>query len=54
MDHVAEAAIIAAENERIDVSGVYGVDEMRELIGWVKKGQAEVDPSHVERLRQHA
>ncbi|KAJ3477419.1 hypothetical protein NLI96_g10478 [Meripilus lineatus] len=54
VDHVAEAAIIAAENERIDVSGVYGVDEMRELIGWVKKGQAEVDPSHVERLRQHA
>ena len=38
VDHVAEAICIAAENARSDVRGVVGVDEMRELIGWVRKG----------------
>ena len=38
VDHVAEAVCIAVENERTDVRGVYGVREMRKLIGWEFKG----------------
>ena len=32
VDQVAEAICVAADNERTDVRGVYGVREMRELI----------------------
>jgi hypothetical protein len=32
VDQVAEAICVAADNERADVRGVYGVREMRELI----------------------
>ncbi|KAF9814919.1 hypothetical protein IEO21_04863 [Rhodonia placenta] len=39
VDHVAEAICIAVDSERTDVRGVYGVREMRELIGWSQKGQ---------------
>jgi hypothetical protein len=39
VDHVAEAICIAADGAREDVHGVYGVRKMRELIGWVQKGQ---------------
>lgn len=39
VDHVAEAICIAADNARDDVQGVVDVQGMRELIGWVYKGQ---------------
>ena len=39
VDHVAEAVCIAADGAREDVRGVYGVREMRELIGWTQKGE---------------
>ena len=39
VDHVAEAICIAADNSRTDVRGAYGVERMRELIGWHQKGQ---------------
>jgi len=41
VDHVAEACCIAADRSREDVRGVYGVQEIRELIGWAGKGAAE-------------
>ncbi|KAA1471113.1 mitochondrial protein [Dentipellis sp. KUC8613] len=47
VDHVAEAACIAANTARADVRGVYGVREMRELIGWAFKGQEASVQSHV-------
>lgn len=47
VDHVAEAICIAVDNERTDVRGVLGVKEMRELIGWVNKGQNS-SQSHVQ------
>lgn len=43
VDHVAEAIAIAADTRRVDVQGVLGVAEMRELIGWSQKGQAHSD-----------
>lgn len=52
VDHVAEAISIAAENTRTDIRGVLGVNEMRELIGWVRKGKAF--PSQASRLERHA
>ncbi|KAI0798011.1 NAD-P-binding protein [Abortiporus biennis] len=36
VDHVAEAICIAVEDEH--VNGVYGVNDMRALIGWAAKG----------------
>ncbi|ETW85871.1 hypothetical protein HETIRDRAFT_308501 [Heterobasidion irregulare TC 32-1] len=39
VDHVAEAICIAVDNARPDIHGVYGVREMREMIGWSQKGQ---------------
>ena len=42
MDHVAEAICIAMDNERADVRGVYGVSDIRELIGWHEKGREDV------------
>ena len=39
VDHVAEAVCIAADAAREDVRGVYGVREMRGLIGWTQKGE---------------
>ncbi|KAI0065384.1 NAD(P)-binding protein [Artomyces pyxidatus] len=39
VDHVAEAICLAADGQRTDVRGVYGVRDMRELIGWAMKGQ---------------
>ncbi|KZT26534.1 NAD-P-binding protein [Neolentinus lepideus HHB14362 ss-1] len=39
VEHVAEATVIAADNARVDVRGPYGVEKMRELIGWSQKGQ---------------
>ncbi|RDX56740.1 NAD(P)-binding protein [Lentinus brumalis] len=39
VDHVAEAVCIAADITRPDVRGPYGVERMRELIGWHQKGQ---------------
>ncbi|KAH9951469.1 mitochondrial protein [Amylocystis lapponica] len=41
VDHVAEAICIAADQARSDVSGVVGVQEMRELIGWSQKGEPQ-------------
>ncbi|EPQ58023.1 NAD P-binding protein [Gloeophyllum trabeum ATCC 11539] len=38
VEHVAEAVVIAADNARSDVRGAYGVQQMRELIGWSQKG----------------
>ncbi|KZT70160.1 NAD(P)-binding protein [Daedalea quercina L-15889] len=46
VDHVAEAICIAADTRRVDVHGVVGVAEMRELIGWSQKGQAQAS-THV-------
>ncbi|KAH9935003.1 NAD(P)-binding protein [Fomitopsis serialis] len=43
VDHVAEAICVAADSQRTDVQGVVGVAEMRELIGWSQKGQAQAD-----------
>lgn len=34
VDHVSEAIVVAADVDRDDVRGVYGVREMRDLIGW--------------------
>ncbi|KAI0054135.1 mitochondrial protein [Auriscalpium vulgare] len=39
VDHVAEAICVVVDEQRTDVRGVYGVREMRELIGWAMKGQ---------------
>ena len=39
VDHVAEAICIAADNSRTDVRGPYGLEAIRELIGWHQKGQ---------------
>ena len=39
VDHVAEAICIAVDNARPDIHGVYGVQEIREMIGWSQKGQ---------------
>ncbi|TFK54768.1 NAD-P-binding protein [Heliocybe sulcata] len=39
VEHVAEATVIAADNARIDIRGPYGVEKMRQLIGWSQKGQ---------------
>ncbi|TBU65793.1 NAD(P)-binding protein [Dichomitus squalens] len=39
VDHVAEAVCIAADNSRTDVRGPYGLEALRELIGWHQKGQ---------------
>ncbi|KAI0082640.1 mitochondrial protein [Panus rudis PR-1116 ss-1] len=48
VDHVAEAICIAADVAREDVRGVYGVREIRELIGWREKGQQQASvPNHV-------
>ncbi|KAI0374924.1 NAD-P-binding protein [Pilatotrama ljubarskyi] len=41
VDHVAEAICIAADNARADVRGPYGVEQMRELIGWHQKGKGQ-------------
>lgn len=38
VEHVAEAVCAAADSERVDVRGVVGVKEMRDLIGWSMKG----------------
>jgi hypothetical protein len=40
LEHVAEAVVRALDVNAADVRGVYGVREMRELIGWSEKGQA--------------
>ena len=42
VDHVAEAICIATDNERAGVRGVYGVSDIRELIGWHEKGREDV------------
>ena len=39
VDHVAEAICIAADNSRADVHGAYGLEAMRQLIGYYQKGQ---------------
>ena len=39
VDHVAEAICIAADSSRTDVHGPYGLEAIRELIGWHQKGQ---------------
>ncbi|KAI0322213.1 mitochondrial protein [Amylostereum chailletii] len=46
VDHVAEAICIAVDNEREDVKGVYGVKEMRRLIGWERKGASRTLTEH--------
>ncbi|KAI1795851.1 NAD(P)-binding protein [Ganoderma leucocontextum] len=46
VDHVAEAICIAADNSRADVHGPYGLEGMRELIGWHQKGQRHTE-AHV-------
>ncbi|KAI0721060.1 NAD-P-binding protein [Cerioporus squamosus] len=46
VDHVAEAVCIAADITRPDVRGPYGVERMRELIGWHQKGQQQAS-AHV-------
>lgn len=52
VDHVAEVICIAMDNERADVRGVYGVNDIRELIGWHEKGQEPVGGGH--RHLQHS
>ncbi|KAI0036355.1 mitochondrial protein [Vararia minispora EC-137] len=47
VDHVAEAAVIAADCSRTDVRGVYGVREIRELIGWARKGERQAETQSV-------
>ncbi|KDQ60943.1 hypothetical protein JAAARDRAFT_55673 [Jaapia argillacea MUCL 33604] len=47
VEHVAEAIAIAVDPSRIDIRGVYGVREMRELIGWSEKGQELPTSGHV-------
>ncbi|KZT09500.1 mitochondrial protein [Laetiporus sulphureus 93-53] len=51
VDHVAEAICIAADINRPDVRGVYGVRQMRELIGWTLKGRQQTP---VPAQQQHA
>ena len=34
VDHVGEAIAVAVDVDRDDIRGVYGVREMRDLIGW--------------------
>lgn len=46
VDHVAEAIVTAADRARADVRGPYGVQEMRELIGWHQKGQQGASGAH--------
>ena len=51
VDPVAEAICIAADNARDDVRGVVDVQGMRELIGWVHKGQStDVHATHAHHL----
>ena len=54
VDHVAEAVCIAADAARTDVEGVVDVQEMRRLIGWVRKGQSvEETGGHHTELGHH-
>lgn len=39
VDHVGETIAMAADVDRDDIRGVYGVQEMRELLGWVSSSR---------------